>query len=454
MSVDDEDGTEDLATTRKGLREIRQAFVDVANRDRVSGWVFFSAGLESIDVFVDGHSVGKATPGELRVDVAEAYPDQPESLYSGYSYDFKDEDFSRSRGGRAQVHVEFRSKEGELIRSLPAEIPTLSIQRRATAPAAKAAHNETPGAYTPFPREVTAVLRDLRGDATYDSPSWTRDKMDEAVEDLIFVFRRASRHTAGVFRYFSYLREIWTRLEFNAHNFPRGDPSASPDDKDRCGVGTSPIELFVISHHLAVLKSYGVSGNLCEFGCFKGFSTACLSEACFRLGLKLDAFDSFAGLPESDSTYYNAGDFRGSLEEVSRNVDEFGKLSAVRFHKGYFSESLLRYDEREVACIWMDVDLEPSAQDVMTLLPRLSPLSCVFSDECKPSNFQQGRVVSQAGPDEVIPPIVEGFAKAERRVSGSFISGNTGVFYDPENGIPVLDSGPLIRLRDALLTEN
>ena len=97
------------------------------------------------------------------------------------------------------------------------------------------------------------------------------------------------------------------------------------------------------------------------------------------------------------------------------------------------------------------MDLEASAQDVMALLPSLSPRSCVFSDECTPANFSNGLVIAEPGPDNVIPPIIEAFDRAGRRSTGSFVAGHTGMFRDADRGIPVLEVAPLLRLTDALL---
>ena len=67
-------------------------------------------------------------------------------------------------------------------------------------------------------------------------------------------------------------------------------------------VASSAPEMLSIAHYLYVLKSRGMWGRFAEFG-FKGFSMSMLSAACFQLGMAMDVFDSFAGLPPSDSKY-------------------------------------------------------------------------------------------------------------------------------------------------------
>jgi O-methyltransferase len=425
------------------------AYVDEANQDHVSGWALFHDGVESIDILVDGTKVAEAEYEMLRVDVEALLPDVPGSRHSGFCHLFQPGDFARSSGPVAAVQVVFRSK-GEL--SIPSDIvqiPTAHFTTRYSDPSEDRVVGLPP---SPFPREVHRALVELRGEAVYGLDTWTHDAMQEAVTDLFFLHQRASKESAGLFSYFAFLMEMWGRLEFNARNFPKLNRISTEDRKDRYGVATAPEELFVISHHLANLKSRGVKGSLCEFGCFKGFSTSGLSHACARLGLRMDVFDSFEGLPASDSNLYREGEFKGSFHEVTRNVAEFGHLPSVSFHRGFFADSVPHYPEREIACIWMDVDLEVSARDALRLFPRLAPESCLFSDEIGPDNFSEGRVVGEPpSPDSVLPPIIDAFAADGRSIVGNFVWGHTGVFRDEKRGIPVIETASLLRLKDALL---
>src|SRR5262249_36769467 len=153
----------------------------------------------------------------------------------------------------------------------------------------------------------------------------------------------------------------------------------------------------------------GLSGNLLEFGCFKGYSTSCLSFACNELGIGLSVFDSFQGLPPSASSYYKPGDFAGSLDEVKRNVSEFGKIDAVTFHKGFFAETLLNASV-DLLCIWMDVDLASSSRDVMMVLPALQREGCVFTHEATPGNFSNGHLIAARAPEESpLVPVADAF---------------------------------------------
>src|SRR5579864_6876209 len=69
-----------------------------------------------------------------------------------------------------------------------------------------------------------------------------------------------------------------------------------------------------------------VRGDVVECGTWKGGSAANLSLACRIVGRKLRIYDSFEGLPPGDardreSRFYNAGDYRGALEEVRANIE-------------------------------------------------------------------------------------------------------------------------------------
>lgn len=429
------------------------AVIDRANQDYVSGWALHASGIVRIDVFIDGRRAGSASYGSYRADVAARFPGIPGASHTGFTYLIDPEDLAESASAVVSVHVVAVAEDESTCSSFSVQIPTARPPSRYAA-AASASSDLDPVRVahpSPFPRPVEEALRALRGEGPEDDQPWSAERIDEAVDDLILAREVASKDTAGLFRYFSYLREMWLRLAFNAEHFPALNRTATADGKDLVGVATSPVELFVICHHLASLRSRGVTGSVCEFGCFKGFSTAALSEACGRLGFTLDVFDSFAGLPESESTFYRAGEFKGSREEVEANLREFGNPSVVRIHEGFFADTVGAFDADRIACLWMDVDLEVSAQDALSVFPLLDPRGCLFSDECSPEDFLSGRIDEVRHPDRVIAPICEAFRADGRDVTGRFVAGHTGCFRDPKQSLPVLMSEPLLRLRDALL---
>jgi hypothetical protein len=242
-----------------------------------------------------------------------------------------------------------------------------------------------------------------------------------------------------------YLKRLWETFKVVRSGFPRVANHIDVSAKDAIATASSIEEMMTISHHLFTLKRNGVAGSLVEFGCFKGFSTSLLSHACFDVGIKFHVFDSFAGLPPSASACYKAGEFMGSVEEVKRNVSEFGRIGCVELHRGFFSETVPTSTIVPV-CIWMDVDLESSARDVMTILPRLPRESCIFSHECSETNFVDGVIHAHAGPNDVVQPILDAFDHEGLSVTGRYLFGNTGAFWDSKTSYPVLPTELVLRL--------
>lgn len=169
-----------------------------------------------------------------------------------------------------------------------------------------------------------------------------------------------------------------------------------------------------------------------------------LSYACELLGLRMHVFDSFAGLPPSDSTVYIPGEFKGTLDEVRENVRIFGAPDVVTYHKGFFSDTLPTFDCPRLISLWMDVDLESSARDVMTVFPNVDQRGAVFSHECDAPCFIGG-VHQEPGPNFVIPPIMKAYADSGAKIEGRYISGSTGAFWR-RDGIAVMPNDVLLGL--------
>jgi hypothetical protein len=170
--------------------------------------------------------------------------------------------------------------------------------------------------------------------------------------------------------------------------------------KDEVAVATSPEEMLCIARALYVLDSFDVDGAVLECGCFKGFSSCCLSWACDFLGRELIVADSFQGLPDVEHTFYDAGDFRGDFEGVSSTISALGRPECVRFVKGWFSESLSGVDD-PLSLMWLDVDLYQSTLDVLgNVYGNLDPRGVIFSHEFADEFIDdQGLIKSAPGED-------------------------------------------------------
>jgi hypothetical protein len=242
--------------------------------------------------------------------------------------------------------------------------------------------------------------------------------------------------------YLLFLRTSWHRFLFLQRHFPKYNERVRRGSKDELCILTGPQEMLHIADQLYRLTKTGLIGPVCEFGCFKGFSTCCLSHVCFDLGLRLEVFDSFAGLPEVNGSYYRAGDFYGALDEVAENVRTFGRINLVTFNKGFFSESLPGRTLDPIL-IWMDVDLRSSSRDVMTIAGQLPKESCVMSHECFARNFDKGRIIPDEGEGDVITPIVEAMARESRPITGTWLTGGLGAFWTPGVSVTPLPNSQL-----------
>lgn len=146
-------------------------------------------------------------------------------------------------------------------------------------------------------------------------------------------------------------------------------------------------QLTIVNEILAIPSS--LEGDVAEFGCFRGMSTATLSLACRATGRRVLVFDSFEGLPppaaqgvsiaDGSVLPWREGDFAGSLEEVRRNVSAYGAIEACEFVPGYFEDTLpSRPATERYVLIFEDADLTTSVRDVLRYAwPRLHD-GCVF----------------------------------------------------------------------------
>ncbi|MDR0662176.1 MAG: TylF/MycF family methyltransferase, partial [Holosporales bacterium] len=159
-----------------------------------------------------------------------------------------------------------------------------------------------------------------------------------------------------------------------------------------------------------------------EAGCFKGGSSAKFSlfTACLERDLIL--FDSFEGLPTNQEEHrtsieghsiegwFEGGNFCGSLEEVQKNISQFGKKEKVQFVPGWFDKTLPDFS-RPILGAFLDVDLASSTEICLRhFYPLLVPGGVIVSQDgdfplvievIKDSSKWRGKS------DTCPPPIVE-----------------------------------------------
>ena len=120
-------------------------------------------------------------------------------------------------------------------------------------------------------------------------------------------------------------------------------------------------------------------GCFVEAGCFKGGSTAKFSVIAKMLNRELVIFDSFEGLPDNREAHvqslqghsiegwFAGGAFYGSLDEVKKNISDYGEISVCHFIKGYFDETMPHFT-RPVLSGFLDVDLASSTKSCLKYL--------------------------------------------------------------------------------------
>lgn len=127
-----------------------------------------------------------------------------------------------------------------------------------------------------------------------------------------------------------------------------------------------------------------VKGVVMECGSWQGGSSANLSLICRLTKRKLLIYDSFQGLPETQSVDrqpYETGAFCGSLETVKKNVERYGAIECCEFVEGWFDETLPNLNT-PVLLAFLDVDLELSLETcVRYIWPHLVEKGYIFIDE-------------------------------------------------------------------------
>ncbi len=417
--------------------------VDTNALNRFSGW---AAARNDKDVFIeawiDGKAVASTKTGVERPDVESALSGYKRARFSGFTIEVPESAIPDDRVVEVKITAQ---PDGSRAPKAWLGTATLAgdglIEKLASAPRSNIVG--------PFPARVIDVVSAFRPDAVTDilTVSGQRNFI-AALREILIV--PALRETPEIADYIRYLQAISAHFVFVDRFFPTANRQARPGSADFHGKPNSVGEITSIAHQLYVLKSYGIEGDFAEFGCFKGFSSSMLSFACQQLGLKMHIFDSFEGLPEAKHSGYTAGDYAGSLEEVTENIRRLGVVDQVTFHKGFYADTFRDYRPPQLMCLWMDVDLEVSAKDMMVVADRLDPRASLFSHECVADMFVDGEIINAPRPDNPIPPVLNRFEELERPLTGHHIHGHTGAFWPRDGGIPVMHHDALTSLLQIL----
>lgn len=406
--------------------------VDEYNADYILGWI---TGKErSISIAVNGSVVGTAAIGFPRPDVAKALPDAPNAELSGFRYIFRDGQLGYGKNTIAVC----ATSDGVIIEWQNIIVGYVS-----------------PACFlgtTPFPPGLSPLLVELLGES-FLTMNFLDDHVErEAIETIVFAIHHGTRNNRSLWKYVSYITRLWyqftaIRCQFPVFNILSRFIDEAYTRADTLCIQTGPLSMLNIASHLYVLKHHNVRGRVFEFGCFKGYSTCCISLACRELGLQLATFDSFEGLP-------GVGGYKGECEEVKRNVETYGAPEVVTFYPGFFADSLRNFHREPVLAIFMDVDFEISAIDVAKVIPWMAREGAVFSDETYPANFLAGKVAMEKSEIAVLPPIIDAFTRLGWDVRGRHLHANVGALWEADKGIPVLSAAGLREILLASLPQS
>ena len=131
-----------------------------------------------------------------------------------------------------------------------------------------------------------------------------------------------------------------------------------------------------------------------ECGSFKGASSVALSIFSKTVNRKLIIYDSFEGLPYDNDEIegrnyphlqvtgnYKKGMYKGSLEEVEKNLKFFGEFENCILRKGEF-KNVLKDHKEKIDFLFLDVDLVMSTLDcIKHLWPHINNEKYIFSDD-------------------------------------------------------------------------
>lgn len=134
-----------------------------------------------------------------------------------------------------------------------------------------------------------------------------------------------------------------------------------------------------------------VSGVVVEAGVYQGGSGAKISHAAKLAGRMLYLFDSYEGLPANNEEHgqsifgeqpdFSEGKYRGTLDEVRRNIERYGEIDICRFVKGWFDATMPGFKE-PVTIAYIDVDLRASTATCLKYLyPLLVRGGTIFSQD-------------------------------------------------------------------------
>ncbi len=130
---------------------------------------------------------------------------------------------------------------------------------------------------------------------------------------------------------------------------------------------------------LEEIRDRNIPGDLVETGIYKGGCSIIMAwcNREFKLNKKVWCYDSFEGCPDPNETKlgkhvnetHGKGDFACDYDTVLKNFKKFDLIDDnVKFYKGWFEETTLKYKPESIALLRFDGDLYSSTLDVLNNL--------------------------------------------------------------------------------------
>lgn len=169
-----------------------------------------------------------------------------------------------------------------------------------------------------------------------------------------------------------------------------------------------------------ILRNQNTDGSIIEFGCYSGGMSCKLSKVCELVGKKYIIFDTFSGLPYTEvyETYkeedanlgnFQKGMFACDLENVKKNIDQYGSIKNCVFYEGLIEDTLKKLEENPLT-IFIDVDLVDTARFVIKNMWDRVIGDRIFTHEACVKDYMERILDRQWWLDEMkrFPPFVNG----------------------------------------------
>ncbi|HVS70147.1 MAG TPA: TylF/MycF/NovP-related O-methyltransferase [Phycisphaerae bacterium] len=141
----------------------------------------------------------------------------------------------------------------------------------------------------------------------------------------------------------------------------------------------SSFELYNLDQLLKQVEH--VPGHLAEVGVYRGGTAKHLSKFASKQSRELHLFDTFEGMPPTDSTkdWHKQGDFADTSLD---SVRELVQGDQVTFHKGFFPATATPIPQKTFSFVHIDVDIYQSVVDCCEFFyPRMTRGGIMLFDD-------------------------------------------------------------------------